>query len=233
VIRHAEDLTGRQYSGWTVLGRAELGYRTGRGIVWHCQCKCGAFGVVTGCSLKNGRSTRCRRCGDKERLPPKKINRQFKDLTGLTFSRWTVLGLSHRNLGHIYWLCRCDCGMERAVTAASLLCGGSKSCGCRPRRARPKKPSSRKHAFPGQIFGELRAVKKVSDSEYPVFWLCDCLCGNSIVLRENLLLRRRYYNCGCAPDPRYNTARMSAHPLYGTWQGMNEAPMYRCKPSRL
>jgi len=43
------------------------------------------------------------------------------DLTGQRFSRWLVLGLSHRDHhGIAYWFCRCDCGTEKVVSHASL-----------------------------------------------------------------------------------------------------------------
>ncbi len=61
---------------------------------------------------------------------PKPRGSRFKDLTGQVFSRWTVLGEAERMGKHRAWLCRCECGSEKAVDAASLKCGASKSCGC-------------------------------------------------------------------------------------------------------
>jgi hypothetical protein len=55
----------------------------------------------------------------------------FIDRTGKRFNRWTVLGRApngHR--GVTRWLCRCDCGTERAVWSPTLVNGTSKSCGC-------------------------------------------------------------------------------------------------------
>lgn len=52
---------------------------------------------------------------------------------GQRFGRWTVLGPGERphSAAHgNHWLCRCDCGNERAVSANSLSCGNSRSCGC-------------------------------------------------------------------------------------------------------
>lgn len=65
-------------------------------------------------------------------IKPKKTRRH--NLTGQRFSRWLVLERSHAKRVPagtvIYWLCRCDCGTERSVSAGLLLGGGSKSCGC-------------------------------------------------------------------------------------------------------
>lgn len=53
------------------------------------------------------------------------------DLTGHTFGRLTVLKLSHRHNGAIYWLCRCDCGAEHTTRAQRLRSGKTTSCpGC-------------------------------------------------------------------------------------------------------
>jgi len=53
------------------------------------------------------------------------------DLKGQRFGRWTVLSFSHQNSRkNNMWLCRCDCGTERTVTARSLKNGRSASCGC-------------------------------------------------------------------------------------------------------
>lgn len=59
-------------------------------------------------------------------LPP-----QAHDLTGQTFGRWTIVGFAGIRAEKTYWLCRCTCGTERAVSAAHLRRGKSTNCGCR------------------------------------------------------------------------------------------------------
>lgn len=51
-------------------------------------------------------------------------------LEGTRFGRLTVLLFVERSKGHIYYLCRCDCGNERRVSRAALRNGKTKSCGC-------------------------------------------------------------------------------------------------------
>jgi len=51
------------------------------------------------------------------------------DLTGRVFGRWTVLAYAGRTKT-TFWLCRCACGVERAVSGPNMLLGMSKSCGC-------------------------------------------------------------------------------------------------------
>ena len=49
---------------------------------------------------------------------------------GLTFGRWTIIGLMPTSKGGKRVLCRCTCGIERIVYSASLTNGKSLSCGC-------------------------------------------------------------------------------------------------------
>ena len=55
-----------------------------------------------------------------------------RDLTGQRFGRLEVIGMeSERRSKHdIYWICRCDCGAEKAVTTGHLTSGTVSSCGC-------------------------------------------------------------------------------------------------------
>ena len=53
------------------------------------------------------------------------------DLAGRVFARWTVLCPAGCDFyGKTMWRCRCSCGTERSVHAASLTTGKSRSCGC-------------------------------------------------------------------------------------------------------
>lgn len=56
----------------------------------------------------------------------------FKDLKGLRFGRLEVLERGENQGAHAGWVCRCDCGKTKVVSANSLRegPGGAKSCGC-------------------------------------------------------------------------------------------------------
>lgn len=63
--------------------------------------------------------------------------RQFRDLTGKQFGRWTVLYQAeprYDNSGHLrrYWMCECSCDKHtrREVLHRALTSGWSTSCGC-------------------------------------------------------------------------------------------------------
>ena len=55
---------------------------------------------------------------------------KLDDLTGRRFGSWTVLSRSFNRDKITKWLCRCDCGTERAVYSINLKRGLSRSCGC-------------------------------------------------------------------------------------------------------
>src|SRR4051812_21754142 len=78
------------------------------------------------------------------------------DLTGVRFGRLTAISVaSHTGRGR-KWLCRCDCGNERAVMAAKLREGSTRSCGCLSiDKTRERRIASRKNV-------ELRFWEKVS-----------------------------------------------------------------------
>ena len=54
----------------------------------------------------------------------------MKDLSGMVFSRLTVLHLSYKKQRHYYYTCRCECGNIKDVRSDQLINGMAKSCGC-------------------------------------------------------------------------------------------------------
>ena len=54
-----------------------------------------------------------------------------KDLTGMRFGRYTVIRrVENDKHANAVWLCRCDCGNEKAVVGSALRKGAVVSCGC-------------------------------------------------------------------------------------------------------
>ena len=57
----------------------------------------------------------------------------LRQLLGKRFGCWQVLKRAANDNGRVKWLCRCDCGTERAVASDHLIYETSKSCGsCKP-----------------------------------------------------------------------------------------------------
>lgn len=56
----------------------------------------------------------------------------FKDLTGKTYGRLTVIGIDGYNeiSREYYWECKCTCGNFKTIKGGSLKTGATSSCGC-------------------------------------------------------------------------------------------------------
>lgn len=61
---------------------------------------------------------------------PLNFHRPLRDLTGQVFGFWGVLSRAPNRGKATYWHCKCKCGVEREVTAHSLVSGCSLGCGC-------------------------------------------------------------------------------------------------------
>lgn len=61
---------------------------------------------------------------------PKPVHPLFKELTGQSFARLTVIEYAGR-LGHDHaWRCRCECGTEIVTRGYLVSTGVTRSCGC-------------------------------------------------------------------------------------------------------
>jgi hypothetical protein len=52
------------------------------------------------------------------------------DITNQRFSRLVALKYVERRKAQAMWLCRCDCGTEKEISASNLRSNHTKSCGC-------------------------------------------------------------------------------------------------------
>lgn len=55
---------------------------------------------------------------------------KFKDLTGKTFNRLTVIKRAEVEKKEVYYLCKCTCGNEKIIRGKDLKYNKIKSCGC-------------------------------------------------------------------------------------------------------
>lgn len=119
-IEMYEDLTGKRFGHLIVLGVGERN-RSGR-FRWECKCDCGRIISTYANALKTGEKTTCGQCFNKNGKPV--------DLTGMRFGRLKALYRIEDDRKETYWLCRCDCGNQIAVSLTSLRSGNTRSCGC-------------------------------------------------------------------------------------------------------
>ncbi len=90
--------------------------------LWLCHCDCGNEKKIIFESLRSGNT---KSCGCSRRRVKEPEN-------GTKFGMLTLLSLHSRDpkKGQ-FWLCRCDCGIEKVVRLAYLKSGNTKTCGCR------------------------------------------------------------------------------------------------------
>ena len=89
-------------------------------------------------------------------MPRGTYKRTFPKMIGLRFNRWLVLQRDFQlsKLHRASWyLCRCDCGIEKSVNANHLRNGGSRSCGCFSREIHRKLLSQTGENNPGYLHG--------------------------------------------------------------------------------
>ena len=90
--------------------------------VWRCRCDCGKEKDIRVTSLLNGDTKSCG-CF--------RTDKRALDLTNQKFGRLLALNRLEQqdDWGNFYWLCKCDCGQNATVLAASLVSGNTQSCG--------------------------------------------------------------------------------------------------------
>lgn len=128
------------------------------------------------------------------------------NIQGQKFGRWTVLEkVKVEGKKETYWLCRCDCGIERKVLGKNLRNGRSTSCGCYKREqnsifmSKYNKEHSSAIDIAGQKYGLLTPIKpterRLSSS---IVWECLCDCGKiTYVSVDNLRGKHPVRSCGC------------------------------------
>lgn len=74
---------------------------------------------------------------------------RYKDITGNTYGRLTVISVAGKNIKHeVLWNCECTCGKKSIKNGCYLRDGATKSCGCLAREVR----SAFKGTLPSQPF---------------------------------------------------------------------------------
>lgn len=202
-----QNLTGKKFGKLKVLKR--LDKKEDRYYVWLCQCECGNTAQVNTKRLVRGTITNCG-------CIPKKTARNgqiAEDLTGRRFGKLTVLRRVKNKNNRTCWLCRCDCGREKEVSAHDLKTGKVKSCGCRQfYKGKGVKDIS------GKRFGRLTVLRVTDkrDQKGSVYWRCRCDCGQELDVTADSLMWGNYRSCGCLRREIQETIPKRLHRIDGT-----------------
>lgn len=174
------DLTGQRFGRYIAIQRLPGGR-------WDCVCDCGSRRSVVGYTLRSGAS---RSCGCLRNEWSSQVKRV--DLCGKRFGRLTVkasLGIDKHH--KTVWLCQCDCGKSHKASANALSSGRIFSCGCERNRSRIKDET-------GNSYGYLTVLRWWGRNwRGRAKWLCQCRCGNQVVVTGDYLRVGDTKSCGC------------------------------------
>jgi hypothetical protein len=216
------ELAGKHFDQWTVI-------RYCGDSKWLCRCSCGREKLVDAYRLTEGLSASCGKGSCRKTGSGRHGSHNRVDLTGKRFTRWTVVRYVRtehqgKEKGVAYWLCRCDCGVEKEVSRGSLKCGSSKSCGCLKREM----AAARKfNDLTGRRFGKLVVLSRAETRNKRTYWLCRCDCGTEKVISGHGLTARsrsrQTRSCGCIfRDKEYRhgiSIRATRHGHYRNGEG--------------
>jgi len=103
-----------------------------------------------------------------------------------------------------YAKCQCDCGKETIAYMRNIRSGKTQSCGCNEIQSRYNRQNHEKNLH-GIKFGHLKVIEKtnIRYSNGTVGWLCQCDCGNQIIVRSGSLLSGHTRSCGCNKRSKY------------------------------
>ena len=126
-----------------------------------------------------------------------------KNIAGQRFGRWTALYRTANQGKCVMWKCRCDCGNEKNVIAATLG-KSSNSCGCLQKEQVVER-SKRLYTIDitGQKFGRLTVLRMINKPEDAkdvgtgAWCECECECGTIIQVKANWLKTKGVQSCGC------------------------------------
>jgi len=120
------DMVGQKFGKITVVKLDHMHPKNG--AYWECLCDCGSGKefLVSGKNIRQGKVLSCG-CLVKECALMRRDN-----LLDKKFGMLTVFSFVEKQHGGISWLCTCDCGNDKIVSASGcdLKKGKTKSCGC-------------------------------------------------------------------------------------------------------
>lgn len=144
------------------------------------------------------------------------------DISGQRFGKLVALRLHDGESRRRKWVCRCDCGTEKAIDQFNIRKGLVRSCGCLLHD-----PASNFETLIGQRFGRLKVVSRAQNSAAgQARWTCECDCGGTTVSMTTKLRSGHTQSCGCVKMQRIKETTTTHgfcadgqhHPLWHTYQ---------------
>lgn len=187
--KRQKDLTGKRQGKLTFIKPSKI--KNNR-VYWWVQCDCGEIEEKRN-DTPSQSCLKCSRINQGKKIKGKNM----KDLSNQKFGKLTALyPLKDRKDNKIVWHCKCDCGNEIDILAASLTSKNTSSCGClKKEKANFKKYSA---DLIGKTFGYLTVLEKTDERQYgKIIWKCQCECGKIVYLNTSRLTSGNDISCGC------------------------------------
>lgn len=157
---------------------------------------------------------------------------KFIDMTGQRIGNFIVVKkVSNHSCVRIKWLCLCDCGNYFECDGATLR--RKEHPVCCPKCALEAKHRKNAKDLTGMIFGHLQVIGVEKDEHNHYRQLCQCDCGNVILVRPYFLLCGDIKSCGCQnpflnKDAQKATSLKRVHDLsnqkFGRWTPIEYDP---------
>lgn len=144
---------------------------------WECTCECDNTIIKKTSTLKNSKNLL--HCGCSPQFGPK-----IRDKIGLL----TIIDIKKLQSKYQYQTtCQCECGNTITRNWEHLKSNHStKHCGCQP----PKN-------LVGQKSGKLTVIQYAYKKGKRYFWICQCVCGKTVVTSTKSIQRQEVLSCGC------------------------------------
>lgn len=136
------------------------------------------------------------------------------DLTNQRFTKLIALYPTEERdaSGNIKWMCQCDCGNKKTISAYDLKSEKIKSCGCLSKECLELGRGNYED-LTNQIFGKLIALERCEDKIYSngtkrVQWLCKCSCGRTTKVTAENLKSGNTQSCGLCDENSHGNIKI-------------------------
>lgn len=142
-------------------------------------------------------------------------------MIGKKFNRLTIIGECVDKSTH--FLCRCDCGKEKAIDKKSLKYNKVKSCGCLQREATGKAATKLRGVNEKDLIGQKFTrwtVLNITERDCYGQWQyeCVCDCGTIKQVVRQSLLNGKSQSCGCLNSELVSKRLIERHSQNDTWK---------------